>query len=357
MSNFLFIAAAIVFIIWGISQAQTVLVAVLVSVFLAVLATPPLLWFERKGMPIVVAVALVIVTMIFFLFLIAVVVGTSINSFYEALPQYQQQTQAQIAGFKVFLASHNIANPQKILLQYLNPAAIMEMSASMLKRLGSVFSNIVLIILSVTFILLEVTSFPVKLRTVIGDPQQLFPKFTTFVNDMKRYMVIKTLLSLATGTLVTIWLTILQIDFPILWGFLAFLLNYVPTLGSSFASVPAILLALIQRGIWMAVFVAAGYMVINFVLDYGIEKRLMGRKLGLSTLVVFLSLIFWGSLLGPVGAVLCIPLTMTIKFALEIRESTQWIAFLLGPENLPGTHTHTLKSGLSSRFRKKLKHK
>ena len=144
-------------------------------------------------------------------------------------------------------------------------------------------------------------------------------------------MVIKTLISLATGLLIGIWLTVLGVDFPILWGFLAFLLNYVPSVGSTIAGVPAVLLALIHLGVGRAVMAAAGYMAVNFILDNVIETRIMGRKLGLSTLVVFLSLIFWGSMLGPVGMVLCIPLTMTVKFACENNEDTQWIALLLGP--------------------------
>jgi predicted PurR-regulated permease PerM len=210
----------------------------------------------------------------------------------------------------------------------------MNLTAGLFMRLGSAFSHIVLIVLTVIFILLEATSFPVKLRAILGDPHQVFPRFTRFVDDMQRYMVIKTLINLATGILITIWLYILNVDFPILWGFLAFLLNYVPTIGAIIAAVPAVLLTVVQLGIWRAVLAAAGYLVISLALAYGVEIKLMGRKLGLSTLVVFLSLIFWGSLLGPVGAVLCIPLTMTLKFAFESNESTRWIAVLLGPEPL-----------------------
>ena len=125
---------------------------------------------------------------------------------------------------------------------------------------------------------------------------------------------------------------ILGVDFPVLWGFLAFLLNYVPSVGSSIAAVPAVLLALVQLGIGPAVLATAGFMAVNFILDNVIETRLMGRRLGLSTLVVFLSLVFWGSLLGPIGMVLCIPLTMTLKFACENNASARWIAVLLGPE-------------------------
>lgn len=337
LPRFLVIAAAIVFIVWGISQAQSVLVSFLLSVFLAVLATPPVLWLERRRVPVVVAVLLVVAGMIVALLVVGVVVGTSINSFYAALPQYKTRIQEQVAILKGYLEGKGIAPPEKLLLEYVNPEAIMTLTVGLFSRLGSAFSNIVLIVLTVTFILLEITSFPAKLRAVLGDPHEVFPRFSKFADDMKRYMVIKTMMSLATGVLVTILLFILQVDFPILWGFLAFLLNYVPTLGSTLAGVPAVGLALIQLGIGRAALTAAGYVVINVVLDFGIEKRLMGRKLSLSTLVVFLSLMFWGSMLGPIGAVLCIPLTLTLKFAFEGSERTRWIAVLLGPEELPET--------------------
>lgn len=336
-ARFLFFTASIGVIAWGISQAQSVLVSILVSVFLAILSTPPVLWLVRKRTPVVVAVLLVMTSMVLALLAVGVLVGTSINSFTSALPTYQASIDQQVGGVRAFLASHGIAPPEEIVLKYLNPAAVMSLTAGLLGRLGSAFSDIVLILLTVMFILLEAASFPIKLRAVLGDPLQTFPRFTKFAADMKRYMVIKTLLSLATGVLVTTLLFILGVDVPILWGFLAFLLNYVPTIGSTLASVPAVLLALVQLGWLRAVLVATGYIVINFALDYGVEKRLMGRQLGLSTLVVFLSLVFWGSLLGPIGAVLCIPLTMTLKFGMELSESTSWIAVLLGPETLsPG---------------------
>lgn len=330
--RFLVVAAALVIIIGGINQAQSVMVSFLVAVFFAIIGTPPVLWLERKRIPSVVAVLLVVAGMITILLIVGAIVGASINSFYTELPVYQTRLQEQVSAFNAFLATKGIRGMDKVLLGYINPVAVMNLTARLLAGLGSALSDIVLILLTVTFILLEASSFPVKLRAVLGDPQQVFPQFTRFVGDIERYMVIKTLISLATGILIGIWLSILGVDFPILWGFLAFLLNYVPNVGSTVAAVPAVLLAFIQLGIGSAVMATAGYMTVNFVLDNVIETRLMGRKLGLSTLVVFLSLIFWGSLLGPVGMVLCIPLTMTLKFACENNKGTQWIAVLLGPE-------------------------
>jgi len=330
--RFLVIAAALVIIIMGINQAQSVLVSFLVAVFFAIIGTPPVLWLDRKRIPSVVAVLLVVSSMITILMIVGAIVGASIKSFYTELPVYQTRLQEQVSAFQTFWETKGIRGMDKVLLGYINPVAVMNLTASLLAGLGSALSNIVLILLTVTFILLEASSFPVKLRAVLGDPRQAFPQFTRFVGDIERYMVIKTLISLATGLLIGIWLFILGVDFPVLWGFLAFLLNYVPNVGSTIAAVPAVLLALIQLGIGSAVMATSGYMAINFILDNVIETRLMGRRLGLSTLVVFVSLIFWGSLLGPVGMVLCIPLTMTLKFACENNKGTQWIAVLLGPE-------------------------
>jgi len=329
--RFLVIAAALVIIIWGINQAQSVLVSFLVSIFLAMLGTPPVLWLERKRIPSVVAVSIVVTGMIAILLIVGGLVGTSLNNFIDALPFYQQRMQEQVSALKTLLAKKGMRITDKMLLEYINPSAVMRLTVGMLGGLGSALSNIILILLTVTFILLEASSFPVKLRAVLGDPQQAFPQFTKFVDDIKRYMIIKTGISLTAGILIGIWLSILGVDSPVLWGFLAFLLHYVPNVGAIIAAIPAVILALVQLGIGHAALTAAGYLVVSFILGNAVEPRLMGRRLGLSTLVVFLSLIFWGSLLGLIGVVLCIPFTMTLKFACENNKSTRWIAVLLGP--------------------------
>lgn len=330
--RFLVIAAALVIIIWGINQAQSVLVSFFVAVFLAMLGTPPVLWLERKRIPSVIAVAIVVTGMITVLLIVGGFVGTSLNSFIDALPSYQQRIQEQVSAVKALLVTKGLRVTDKMLLEYTNPSAILRLTVSMLGGLGSALSNIILILLTVTFILLEASSFPVKLRAVLGDPQQAFPQFTRFVDDIKRYMIIKTGISLTAGILIGIWLSILGVDYPVLWGFLAFLLHYVPNVGTIVAAIPAIILALVQLGIGRAALTAAGYLAVSFILGNVVEPRLMGRRLGLSTLVVFLSLVFWGSLLGLIGVVLCIPFTMTLKFACENNKSTRWVAVLLGPE-------------------------
>ncbi len=334
-ARILVIVAALVIIIWGIYQAQSVLVWFLVSVFLAILGSPPLLWLERKRVPSGIAVLLIVGGIIGILLIIGALVGTSLNSFSNSLPFYRARIQEQFLALSELLLRNDIDISDKFLLEHVNPSAVMSLTASLLSGLRSVLSDIVLILLTVTFILLEVSSFPIKLRAVFGGPQATLPQFNRFVDTLKRYMVIQTAISLMAGVLIGIWLAILGVDFPVLWGLLAFLLNYIPNLGSIIAAVPAVLLALIQLGPGRAALTGAGYIIIFFTLGNIVLPRLMGRGLGLSPLVVFLSLIFWGSLLGLVGMVLSIPITMAFKIAFERNESTRWIAVLLGPELSP----------------------
>ena len=331
-ARLLVMAAALVVIIYGIYQAQSIVALLLFSVFLALIGTPSVLWLERKRVPSSVAVMIVIAGMIALLLIIGVVVGASLSTFSDALPFYQKRLQEQVLALKPLLASKHIVVTNKVLLEYINPGPVLGVIIGLIAGMGSVLSNTLLILLMVTFILLEASSFPVKLRAVLGNPDQVFPEFTRFVNEIQRYMVIKTIINLVAGTVLGLWLYILGVDFPVLWGFVAFLLHYIPNLGSVICAIPPVLLALIELGPGPAAVAAAGYLVVGFTIGNVVEPRLMGRKFGLSTLVVFLSLILWGGLLGPIGVVLCIPFTMTLKFAFENNKSTKWIAIVLGSE-------------------------
>jgi predicted PurR-regulated permease PerM len=152
------------------------------------------------------------------------------------------------------------------------------------------------------------------------------------MQNLGRYLGIKTLVSLATGVCAGLLTWALHVDFPLLWAMFAFLLNYVPTIGSIIAAVPAVLLALIQIGPGAAGATAVGFIAINAVFGNFLEPRLMGYGVGISPLVVFVGLVAWGWIFGPVGMLLSVPLTMTLKMALENDERTKWVAVLLGSE-------------------------
>jgi AI-2 transport protein TqsA len=338
-TQFLFVIAALVIIVWGFTLAQSVIVLFLVSAFLAVLGAPQVLWLQRKRVPSVLAALLVIGEIVAVLLIAGVLVGASLSGFTDSLPAYQERLQVQVQSFKTLLASNGTANIDKIFTDYVNPSALMRLTATLLSGLGTALSNIFLILLIVTFILLEAPTFPAKLKAAFGSRLLGVRPFMQFVDDINHYVVVKTGFSVGTGVLTGVWLAILGVDFPVLWGFLSFLLNYVPSIGVVIAVVPPVLLALIQYGWGRALLVVIGYLAVNIVVGNIMEPRIVGRGVGLSTLVVFLSLILWGSIFGLVGMVLCVPITMTLKFALETNEQTRWFAVLLGREPSQGEGT------------------
>ena len=180
--------------------------------------------------------------------------------------------------------------------------------------------------------LFEAESVPKKIHIALDDPSMKMQQVDKFLVSVKNYLAIKTLVSLGTGLIIGLWLYFLGVDHFLLWAVLAFLFNYIPNIGSIIAAVPAVLLAFVQLGPATAGFTALGFVVSNMVMGNVIEPRYMGRGLGLSTLVVFLSLIFWGWLLGTVGMLLSVPLTMIVKIALESSPDTRWVALLLASD-------------------------
>ena len=218
--------------------------------------------------------------------------------------------------------------------QLMDPGRAMGMAAGVLSGLGSMLTNAFLILLTVIFMLMEAGSFGKKLKTAFPGPNNTIGTFESVTSSINRYVGLKSLVSLGTAILVMIWLAILGVDYPVLWGVLAFFLNFVPNIGSIIAAVPAVLLALVQPdlGVGSAALVAGGYVAINVLIGSVLEPRLMGRSLGISPLVVFLSLVFWGWLLGLVGMLLSVPLTMIAQIALASSPRTRWLSIMLGPE-------------------------
>jgi len=267
---------------------------------------------------------------LFFLLLIAGLIASSVNDFSAKLPLYEARLEELTNAALGWLQRNHVDVARLELDKIVNAAAVMKLVAMLLNLLGGPLTNGLLIFLTVIFMLLEASSIPTKLQAIFRDPEASLGRMKYFTGTVNRYIAIQTMISFATGSCVAIFLTIMGVDYPLLWGVLAFLLNYIPNIGSIMAAVPRILLTIIQLGLGRAVGVVIGYLVIFMIIGNVISPRLMGRGLGLSTLVVFLSLIFWGWILGPMGMLLSVPLTMTVKIALEGSEDTRWVAILLG---------------------------
>ncbi len=330
--GFLLTAAAFVIVVAGMKQAQDILVPFLLSGFIAIIAAPPLFFLKRHKIPTSIALLLVIGFILLAGILLGAMVGNSVDDFSAQLPIYQERLHEQTGALLDWLSSVGITVPQETIAKLVDPAQVMQMAAVGLRSLGGLLTNTFLILLTVIFILLEASSFPNKLHRIMDNPTDGIANLERFLANVQHYMAIKSATSLLTGVAVAIWLWIIGVDYPLLWGTLAFLLNFVPNIGSIIAAVPAVLLAAIQLGSSGALLTLIGYFAINGLVGNVIEPRFMGRGLGLSTLVVFLSLVLWGWVLGPVGMFLSVPLTIMVKIALDSSDETRWIAVLLGSE-------------------------
>jgi AI-2 transport protein TqsA len=330
IAHFLIVAASFVIVVAGMRAASSILVPFLLSTFIAIICAPPLFWMQRKGVPNTLAVLSILAGIIVIGLLLAAFVGTSVNDFSKALPVYEKRLADMTAAVVSWLKHLGVEISGPVLTEYFDPGKVMKMAANTLAGLSGLLTNVFMILLTVIFILLEASGLPQKLHTALSDPTESMDQFRSFTESINRYLALKTLFSLATGVAISVWLAILGVDFALLWGLVAFLLNYVPNIGSIIAAIPAILLALLQLGWGPALLTCLGYVVVNVCFGSILEPKFMGRRLGLSTLVVFLSLVFWGWVLGPVGMVLSVPLTMIVKIAMESNEDTQWIAVMLG---------------------------
>ncbi|MCG8669414.1 MAG: AI-2E family transporter [Pseudomonadales bacterium] len=328
--RFLLGTACFIVIVAGMKASAEVMVPFLLSAFIGILCAPPLFWLESRKIPTAIAVIIVVTVFMLAAVMISAVVGASISDFANQLPQYQEKLQGEKAALLSWLESQGIEAPATVLKEQVNPGAAMGMVKQVLTSLGGVLTDSFLIFLTVLFILFEASSFPSKLKRALNDPNHSsVESFKHFNQSVKKYLIIKSWVSLGTGLVITIWLLILGVDYPILWGLLAFMLNFVPNIGSIIAAIPAVMLAFIQIGSGTALLTGAGYVAVNIIMGNVIEPRYMGQGLGLSTLVVFLSLVFWGWVLGPVGMLLSIPLTMIVKLALENNKETHWMAVML----------------------------
>ena len=334
IARFLVVFAAFVIVVSGLKMAGPLLVPFLLAVFIAMIVSPLLAWLKSFRVPSVLAILMVVLLLLGVGLILGAVIGSSLTDFRQEVPAYSQKLSAMSERAQQWLSLRGFEIDAQQWQNSFDPGAVMKLVGSTLASFGNVMTNAVMILLTVIFILTENIGFGEKLRLARGKgvSAEWLSKFSGSVHS---YLAIKAAISAGTGVIIFIWLTILGVDYAVLWGLLAFLLNFVPTVGSFIAAVPAVLLALVQLGALYAGLSLGGFIVVNLVMGNVIEPRLMGKGLDLSPLVVFVSLVLWGWVLGPVGMLLSIPLTIMIKIALESQHETRWISVMLGGTNPP----------------------
>lgn len=325
--------AALVIIIGGMKAGSNLLVPLLLAFFIAVVCTAPVQWLHRLGLSIRLAVFLTLMVLLGLALLLGLLVVNSFSTFVDALPDIELRLYEAYQSLLNSLSAMGLGIDPEQLNTLFDNQSISSWMPAILSEIGNLFKQSVVVSLLVVFMLFETIYFRDKISLALENPAPSLERFAVFSRTFKRYLAVKTIISLATAVLVWISCLLVEVEFPLLWAFLAFALNFIPNIGSVIAAVPPVLLLLVSQdsGLWQAFLLSMCYLGINFVFGNLVEPRLMGRALGLSTLVAFLSLVVWGWVFGMAGMLLSVLLTMTLKIALDSHPQTRWMAHLLGP--------------------------
>jgi AI-2 transport protein TqsA len=326
-------AAALVVIVAGLRAAAALLVPVAIAGFLAITSHPLVSWLERRRLPTWSAVGLTLIALLLMLLGPGLVVQNAATRFVTVAPRYGARLSTMTAGWFQWLQARGVDTSQ--MADVLNWTDMLNLAGGLFSNAAFLLSNALLVLFVVAFILMEAAALPDMLsRTFLVDKGAI-DRFHRVTGEVQRYLRVKTAIGLATGLAVGLWTATLGVDFAVLWGLLAFLLNYIPNFGSILAAVPPVLLSLVQAGVGRAVAVGIGFLAVNMVLGNIVEPYVIGRRLRISPLVVVLSLIFWGWVWGSVGMVLAVPITMIVRILLEQSRELRWAASLIAGGELP----------------------
>lgn len=317
------IAAAACIVIAFMRWAASIVAPILLALFITMIAMPPMLWMRRKGLPKLAAVLVILLILLDVGSLIALTTTSALEAFKDGLPRYQERVMLLTDELGRWLESLGIDKSREALHDLISPASVSRAVYTALTNASGVVVNGLLVLLIVAFMLAEALSALERLRATLPGSGAVETEFQKLTKDINRYMLIKVIMSVVTAICIFIWLWIVNLDYAVALAIAAFLLNFIPVVGNILMTVPAVLVALVEGDMALVLTVVLGYAAVNFVLGNIIEPRLTGRELGISSVLVLLSLLFWGWVLGPIGLFLSVPLTMMLKAALEIYRATR----------------------------------
>lgn len=355
----LLLLAALVLAVAGLRAAQNFFLPVLLAFFVATVSYPITRMLTRRRVPRSISVLLTVLVDFAFIagvVLLGVVLVQDLQNKWNtkyATQIYQQVRDGsqKLAEKLETLGVHDAQEKIRIAvennlasLQQIRFEKIWDFGTGVLGQLVGFFGASMIFLILTVFMLSEAERFGRRLDAISQAKGPNIARMLSATRDIQRYLAIKTVVSLITGFLAGLLCWAAGLDFYILWGIVAFALNFIPVIGSLIAGVPPMILALLVAGVPNALLVAGGYLLINNFLGNFLEPILVGRRFGISTLVVVISVMFWGWVWGPLGMLLAVPLTMVLKVVLDGSEEFRWIGVAISSEEpRPGAITHALE--------------
>lgn len=325
----LVVVAAAVAILAGMRASAAILSPIVLALVITIAWSPGADWLRKRGFHPTAAALAGIVAGIVVLGLVVALVWISLVQLQEKLPTYQPRIAALQALITEKLRVLPIDSSRLLSSETFRPSSLVGYALRIIRQLTQTAGNLIVLVLLMAFMMLEAIDFPAKLRSALGSNSEAIERLKGLGECIKSYVLINAAFGLAAALINTALLLALGVDFAFLWGVLSFLLSFVPNIGFMIALVPPALLALIEFGFTRAAIVVGGYILINFVSDNVIKPKFVGASIGLSPLIVVLSLLFWAWLLGPLGALVAVPLSIGVKFLFDSFEESRWMAKLM----------------------------
>ena len=329
LKNYFFYFASFVVIIAGVKMASQVVVILFLAIFISSIFSTLLKVLQKKHIPRLFSYFIILLIVVSIGVMLAYVINISLNDFLTNLPTYEEKFKNTVLDLLHYAQDLGIQIDKAKIMGVLNFNSFFGFTTNIIGSIGTFLSKFLLVVIGVAFILAESKSFQTKLRVIFRNNAKKLEHFNLFSFNIQKYFVVKSFTSFLTGFIITIVLSLLGVDYPILWGVIAMLFNFIPVVGSIIASIPAILLTFMNLDLNTTIWVIVLYVIINVSISNILEPKLMGKELGLSPLVIFFSLIFWGYILGLVGMFLAVPITMTLKIAFDSNTSTHWLGILM----------------------------
>jgi AI-2 transport protein TqsA len=321
--------AAGVLVVAGLKLGAPVLVPVTFAGFLALLALPLLRALAGRRVPVGLAVAATLAALVVVLALFVVLLLGSLGELQRAAPSYMRALEERVVYTVEWWQEHGVALRDWIPPSWRNPDRLAELATKAIRGTVELLAETTVVLLLLVFLLAEAAVFPRKLARLPAPVRDALLRFADASREVQRYLWIKTLMAAAIALVAGAWLAFLGVDFAVLCALVTFALHYVPNIGAVLAAVPPMAIAFAQFDLATSLSVMAGYVVIGMVLGNLVEPALLGRQLRMSAFVVFLSLVVWGWLWGPIGMLLSVPLTMACKIGLAASTDGRWLAELL----------------------------
>ncbi len=322
------ILVGVVILLAALKLAASIVVPLLLAATIAVAFSPIAEKLRERGVPAFVASLLTLVLVLGAIAGVGALVVLAVRDLAVSAPRYAEDLTAARDSALAWLDVRGLGAIGSGIETVDAGAQSLTMAQRAVFMASGILGNLFNVLILTVFIQLETVLLKDKLTRIV-ERKQSVERTMSAVSEIQRYLRIKFVLAVANGVLLGGWCALWGVSNPILWGVLAFALNFVPIIGSVIAAIPPVLFGILELGWGGALGIAAGYVAVNIVVDNLLEPRLMGRTLGLSPLVLMMSLLLWGFVLGPVGALLSVPITVAVRIYLDNHPETRWIGLLL----------------------------